>query len=102
MEGLFARSRILAASRLQTDATDRLCIPGEYRRTWTLPLVFFADRTSMCCTSGSTRFLFRTADGGTRGRSISPDLTREDPGVPANLDAGRTAAGTLPKGNGAG
>ncbi len=33
-----------------------------------------------------SQILFRTADGGSSWREISPDLTREDPGVPANLD----------------
>ena len=59
--------------------------PGEYRSEWTLPLtisprdpkaVWFANQ-----------FLFRTKDGGKHWEKVSPDLTREDPGVPATLDA---------------
>ena len=55
------------------------------RRTWTLPLVF-SPMDSHVLYFGA-QFLFRTADGGNSWQAISPDLTREDPGVPANLDA---------------
>jgi photosystem II stability/assembly factor-like uncharacterized protein len=40
-----------------------------------------------------SQVLFRTADGGNSWQVISPDLTREDPGVPANLDAATAADG---------
>jgi len=43
-----------------------------------------------------SQVLFRTADGGNTWQVISPDLTREDPGVPANLDA--ATAADAPKG----
>jgi photosystem II stability/assembly factor-like uncharacterized protein len=39
----------------------------------------------------SAQVLFRTADGGNSWQKISPDLTREDPGVPPNLDAATAA-----------
>jgi len=55
------------------------------RRTWSLPLVF-SPMDSRVLYFGA-QFLFRTADGGNSWQAISPDLTREDPGVPANLDA---------------
>jgi photosystem II stability/assembly factor-like uncharacterized protein len=67
---------------------------GEYRRTWTLPLVF-SPADAHVLYFGS-QVLFRTADGGNSWQIISPDLTREDPGVPANLDA--AAAADAPKG----
>src|SRR5438132_10594736 len=68
--------------------------PGKYRRTWTLPLVFSPiDRHVLYFGS---QVLFRTADGGNSWQVMSPDLTREDAGVPANLD-GATAA-DAPKG----
>ena len=35
--------------------------------------------------------LFRTLDGGEHWAAISPDLTREDAGIPANLDAATAA-----------
>ena len=61
-----------------------LAHPGEYRRTWTLPLVF-SPLDSSVLYFGS-QVLFRTADGGRSWKVISPDLTREDPGTPPNLD----------------
>lgn len=62
---------------------------GEFRRTWTLPLVF-SPLDSHVLYFGS-QVLFRTADGGNSWQMISPDLTREDPGVPPNLDAATAA-----------
>ena len=61
-----------------------LAHPGEYRRTWTLPLVF-SPRDPHELYFGS-QVLFRTKNGGQTWQIISPDLTREDPGVPPNLD----------------
>jgi photosystem II stability/assembly factor-like uncharacterized protein len=66
-----------------------LMYPGEYRRTWTLPLVFSEIEPHVLYFSAQV--LFRTADGGSSWQKISPDLTREDPGVPANLDAATAA-----------
>ncbi len=57
---------------------------GEFRRTWTLPLVY-SPLDPHVLYFGS-QVLFRTADNGNSWQEISPDLTREDPGVPANLD----------------
>jgi photosystem II stability/assembly factor-like uncharacterized protein len=62
---------------------------GEFRRTWTLPLVF-SPLDAHVLYFGS-QVLFRTADGGNSWQTISPDLTREDPGVPPNLDAATAA-----------
>jgi len=63
--------------------------PGEYRRTWTLPLVFSEIEPHVLYYS--SQILFRTADGGISWQKISPDLTREDAGVPANLDPATAA-----------
>ncbi len=71
-----------------------LAHPGEYRRTWTLPLVFSPIDAHVLYFS--SQVLFRTADGGSSWQVISPDLTREDPGVPPNLDP--TTAADIPKG----
>jgi photosystem II stability/assembly factor-like uncharacterized protein len=68
-----------------------LAHPGKYRSTWTLPLVFSPIDPHVLYFG--SQVLFRTADGGSSWRAISPDLTREDPGVPPNLDAA-TAADT--------
>ena len=71
-----------------------LAHPGEYRRTWTLPLVFSPIDPHVLYFG--SQVLFRTADGGSSWQVISPDLTREDPGVPPNLDA--ATAADAPKG----
>jgi photosystem II stability/assembly factor-like uncharacterized protein len=56
-----------------------------YRRTWTLPLTFSKRDTKILYYANQK--LFRTADGGEHWSTISPDLTRENPEVPANVDA---------------
>jgi photosystem II stability/assembly factor-like uncharacterized protein len=61
-----------------------LMYPDEYRRTWTLPLVF--SELDPHVLYFSAQVLFRTADEGSSWQKISSDLTREDPGVPSNLD----------------
>jgi photosystem II stability/assembly factor-like uncharacterized protein len=71
-----------------------LMYPGEYRRTWTLPLVFSESEPHVLYFSANV--LFRTADGGNSWQKISPDLTREDPGIPPNLDP--PAAADIPPG----
>jgi photosystem II stability/assembly factor-like uncharacterized protein len=71
-----------------------LAHPGDYRRTWTLPLVFSPIDPHVLYFG--SQVLFRTADGGSSWQVISPDLTREDPGVPPNLDA--ATAADAPKG----
>jgi photosystem II stability/assembly factor-like uncharacterized protein len=63
--------------------------PGGFRRAWTLPLVFSPIDPHVLYFG--SQVLFRTADGGSSWQAISPDLTREDPGVPANLDAATAA-----------
>ena len=66
-----------------------LAHPGSFRRTWTLPLVFSPVDPHVLYFG--SQILFRTADGGGSWQAISPDLTREDPGAPANLDAATAA-----------
>ncbi|MFL6227501.1 MAG: VPS10 domain-containing protein [Pyrinomonadaceae bacterium] len=59
------------------------------RHTWTLPLVFSqADPRALYF---SDQFLFKTLNGGENWSQLSPDLTREDPGAPPNLDEATTA-----------
>jgi photosystem II stability/assembly factor-like uncharacterized protein len=65
--------------------------PDDYRSTWTLPLVF--SRLDPHQLYFSNQFLFRTSDGGASWKTLSPDLTREDPGVPPNLDPATAADG---------
>jgi photosystem II stability/assembly factor-like uncharacterized protein len=69
------------------------------RATWTLPLVF-SHRDPRVLYFARQR-LFRTEDGGQRWTVISPDLTRDDPGIPATLDPA-TAADVPVVGTGAG
>jgi photosystem II stability/assembly factor-like uncharacterized protein len=60
-----------------------------FRQTWTLPLVF--SKTDPRVLYYGRQVIFRSADSGDTWRIISPDLTRPDPGVPANLDASAAA-----------
>jgi photosystem II stability/assembly factor-like uncharacterized protein len=56
---------------------------GKYRFNRTAPLMFSpADPHALYLGSN---VLFKTTDGGNSWQTISPDLTREDPGVPASL-----------------
>jgi photosystem II stability/assembly factor-like uncharacterized protein len=80
----------------QTHSVDpTLADPDLYRRTWTLPLVF--NQVDHKLLYFGNQKIWRTADGGAHWDAISPDLTREDPGVPLNLDA-VTAANNLGQG----
>lgn len=59
------------------------------RHTWTVPLVFSqADQHALYF---GNQFLFKTTNGGESWAQVSPDLTREDPGAPPNLDAATVA-----------
>ena len=66
------------------DVSPDLAHPGDYRHTWTQPLVFSAaDPHALYF---GTQVLFKTTDGGQSWQIISPDLTRSAPGIPSNLD----------------
>src|SRR4029453_18526332 len=59
--------------------------PDPARTDWTQPLVFSkADPRALYY---ANQFLFKTTDDMQTWTQISPDLTRPDPGIPANLDA---------------
>lgn len=74
----------------QTRSIDpTLAYPGNDRHTWTLPLTF-SHRDPKVLYFANQR-LFRTDDGGAHWTVISPDLTREDPGVPSTLDPATAA-----------
>jgi photosystem II stability/assembly factor-like uncharacterized protein len=74
----------------QTQSIDpTIAYPNIDRRTWSLPLVF-SPRDPRVLYFSNQR-LFRTEDGGAHWSVISPDLTRENPGTPPNLDAETTA-----------
>jgi photosystem II stability/assembly factor-like uncharacterized protein len=69
----------------QTRSIDpTLAWPDQWRNTWTLPLAF--SHRDPHILYFSRQKVFRTEDGGEHWAIISPDLTREAPGAPANLD----------------
>ena len=78
--------RLDARCRSRT-STRRSPIPGDYRGEWTLPLAF-SPRDPKALYFGN-QFVFRTTDGGQHWEKISPDLTRENPGVPADARSRR-------------
>jgi photosystem II stability/assembly factor-like uncharacterized protein len=68
---------------------ERGATPGQYRHAWTQPLVFSqADPHALYY---ANQFLYKTTNGGESWTQISQDLTREDPGVPPNLNEAAAA-----------
>jgi len=67
------------------DVNPERAYPDRYRKTWTLPLVF--SRRDPKVLYFSNQRLFRTQSRGEHWEPISPDLSRENPGVPPTLDA---------------
>lgn len=62
---------------------------GPFRHAWTQPLVFSeADPQTLFF---ANQYLYKTTNSGESWTQISADLTREDPGVPGNLDAAAAA-----------
>jgi photosystem II stability/assembly factor-like uncharacterized protein len=61
-----------------------LARPDQWRTTWTLPLAFSHRNPHVLYFARQK--VFRTEDGGAHWAVISPDLTRESPGAPGNLD----------------
>ena len=66
------------------DLDPTLAYPGDYRGEWTLPLAI-SPRNPKAIYFGR-QFVFKTVDGGRHWEKVSPDLTRENPAVPENLD----------------
>ncbi len=72
-----------------TDVSPEHGMTEPARHTWTVPLVFSeADPRALYF---GNQFLWKTTTGGSSWALVSPDLTREDPGVPANLDEATSA-----------
>jgi photosystem II stability/assembly factor-like uncharacterized protein len=69
-----------------------LAYSDHHRRTWTLPLVF--SRREPGVLYFANQRLYRTEDDGEHWSQVSPDLTREDPGVPSTLDPPTAALDT--------
>lgn len=68
--------------------------PGEaFRHGWTTPVAFsMANKHAFYF---ANQFLWQTTDGGTTWERISPDLSRDKPGIPSNLDASAAADTTF-------
>jgi photosystem II stability/assembly factor-like uncharacterized protein len=72
------------------DVDPTLAYPAaHYRSAWTLPLAF--SKSGKKVLYFANQRLFSTTDGGEHWTPISPDLTRPDPGTPANLDSATAA-----------
>jgi photosystem II stability/assembly factor-like uncharacterized protein len=85
--GRVTRCNLVTNETVNVSPERGLTVPA--RHTWTLPLVFSqADPHALYF---SDQFLFKTTNGGESWAQISPDLTREDPGVPPNLDEATAA-----------
>jgi photosystem II stability/assembly factor-like uncharacterized protein len=62
---------------------------GPFRHAWTQPVVFSQSNPHKLYYAN--QYLYHTTTGGDTWTRISGDLSREDPGVPANLDAAAAA-----------
>jgi photosystem II stability/assembly factor-like uncharacterized protein len=85
---------------LQNQNVDpTLAYPGgdPYRSEWTLPLAISPREAPPRAIYFANQFLFKTVDAGRHWEKQSPDLTRENPGLPGNLDP-VTAADSAVKG----
>jgi photosystem II stability/assembly factor-like uncharacterized protein len=81
------RCNLITGETKNVSPERMLTVPA--RHTWTLPLVFSkADPHALYF---SDQFLFKTTNGGESWTQLGPDLTREDPGVPPNLDEATAA-----------
>jgi photosystem II stability/assembly factor-like uncharacterized protein len=85
--GTVERCNVVTGER--ANVTPEKDLPTPARHTWTLPLVFSAaDPHALYF---ADQYVFKTVDGGEHWSRISDDLTREDPGVPPNLDEATAA-----------
>ena len=86
--GTVSRCNVLTGETKNV-SPERGGTPGQFRHAWTQPLVFSpADRHALYF---ANQFLYKTTNGGESWTQISADLTREDPGVPANLNEAAAA-----------
>ena len=74
------------ATGVRKTITPQLADPDStFRVSWTMPVV--ASRAGAPAVYFGNQYLYRTRDRGRSWRRLSPDLTREAPGVPPNLDS---------------
>jgi photosystem II stability/assembly factor-like uncharacterized protein len=86
--GTVSRCNVLTGETKNV-SPERGATPGQYRHAWTQPLVFSkADPHALYY---ANQFLYKTTNGGESWTQISQDLTREDPGVPSNLNEAAAA-----------
>ncbi|HTG87637.1 MAG TPA: hypothetical protein VL907_11410, partial [Pyrinomonadaceae bacterium] len=86
--GTVSRCNVLTGETKNV-SPERGATPGQFRHAWTQPLVFSpADRHALYY---ANQFLYKTTNGGESWTQISQDLTREDPGVPSNLNEAAAA-----------
>ncbi|HJT67430.1 MAG TPA: hypothetical protein VJ749_13300 [Pyrinomonadaceae bacterium] len=86
--GTVARCNVLTGESKNV-SPERGGTPGQFRHAWTQPLVFSqADPRALYY---ANQFLYKTTNGGESWTQISQDLTREDPGVPPNLNEAAAA-----------
>jgi photosystem II stability/assembly factor-like uncharacterized protein len=86
--GTVSRCNVLTGETKNV-SPERGASPGQYRHAWTQPLVFSkADPHALYY---ANQFLYKTTNGGESWTQISQDLTREDPGVPPNLNEAAAA-----------
>jgi len=86
--GTVSRCNVLTGETRNV-SPERGATPGQYRHAWTQPLVFSkADPRALYY---ANQFLYKTTNGGEGWTQISQDLTREDPGVPSNLNEAAAA-----------
>jgi photosystem II stability/assembly factor-like uncharacterized protein len=86
--GTVSRCNVLTGETKNV-SPERGATPGQFRHAWTQPLVFSqADPHALYY---ANQFLYKTTNGGESWTQISIDLTREDPGVPSNLNEAAAA-----------
>jgi photosystem II stability/assembly factor-like uncharacterized protein len=86
--GTVSRCNVLTGENKNV-SPERGATPGQYRHAWTQPLVFSkADPHALYY---ANHFLYKTTNGGESWTQVSQDMTREDPGVPPNLNEAAAA-----------
>jgi photosystem II stability/assembly factor-like uncharacterized protein len=86
--GTVSRCNVLTGETKNV-SPERGASPDQFRHAWTQPLVFSqADPHALYY---ANQFLYKTTNGGESWTQISQDLTREDPGVPPNLNEAAAA-----------
>ena len=86
--GTVSRCNVLTGETKNV-SPERGGTPNQFRHAWTQPLVFSAaDPHALYY---ANQFLYKTTNGGESWTQVSQDMTREDPGVPANLNEAAAA-----------